>query len=117
MFFNKEKDFVLKLVNIVLILWLVGAISALQFSLTELFFKDPKLTLSEYEIYYCNNYREYLEEIYSSDEDDCVKQYKIYEKEHKTFDNDKIKYVVMALGNVIIVSASLYFVNKERKKI
>lgn len=115
MFFNKEKDFVLKLTNIVLILWLIGAISAFQFSLTDMLIKEPKLTLSEYEVYYCNGYRGYKEEITSPVNDDCNDQYAVYEIEHSKYDNNEIKFVVMALGNVVIVSIALYFINRERK--
>lgn len=119
MLFDKEKDLILKLTNIVLILWLIGAISALQFTLTDMLLKEPKLTLSEYKTYYCYGYRdvkEVKEEVIEPDVNDCENQYAMYEIEHDKFDNSKLKFVIISLGNVIIVSTALYFINKKERK-
>ncbi len=104
--FNREKDLVLKVVNLILILWLMGSIIYLYSTVVNVIIKEPKLTYEEFELNSCNKY----------DEDtNCLEMYekdKIYYK-----DNDKqdLKNILIASGNIILVSSTIYILNRERK--
>lgn len=108
--FSKEKDLIHRIANLVLILWLVGAIFVCYSSFINMIIKKPVLSLEDYQVEYCSKARP-AEEIDSIDY--CDKQYEQYKITSKDNDYFEKKNLINALGNVFIVGTFLYFLNKK----
>ncbi len=108
MFFNKEKDLIHRIVNLILIIWLVVAIFIFYSSTVDILIKEKELTYDEYELIYCNNQDE--NELIS----DCESDYQRYVINKKDDNYYYKKSLIYAIGNVIIVGSFLYLLNKKR---
>lgn len=109
MLFKKENDLILKITNLILVLWLIGSICFFQASLTDLLFSNKTISLEQYEKYYCYNFK-------YDENTDCKKFYAEhlrYLDEQETSDK---RNVLLSLGSIVIVSTGLYFLNKGRKE-
>ena len=51
--FSKEKEFVLKLINGILLIWLIIAMVVILSNIVNTFVKDPELTYEEYKVVNC----------------------------------------------------------------
>lgn len=110
--FGKERDLIHRIANLVLILWLVGAIFICYSSFVDMIVKEPLLTLDEYKVEYCGKYvpAEELDNV-----DSCNKQYEQYKISGRDSNYYNKKNLVNALGNVLIVGTFLYFLNRKQK--
>lgn len=117
--FNGEKDLIHRILNLILIVWLVGAIFFSYSNLVNIIVKDKELTYAEYKINNCGDYSIYAEDtdVTISDEIDyCKSQYAQYKFDLKNTDYNNKKSLAYAVGNVVIVGAFLFFLNKPNKK-
>ena len=106
--FDKEKDLILKLTNLVLLVWLISAITFFHISLVDIIWPTPSMEYSEYEGIYCN-----IKEPYN-EHDNCLKNYEYYrDAEEKKVVNRK-KSLIMSAGNIMIVSAGIILLNKKK---
>ncbi|MDD2181672.1 MAG: hypothetical protein PHW32_04825 [Bacilli bacterium] len=108
--FDSEKDWILKVTNLVLLVWLIAAITFFQIAIVDIAIPDYAMSYSEYESVYCAPFDQ---EDYK--EENCMEQYdreKIYQNEHSIRQR---KSVFTSFGNIIIVSLGIYLLNKGKK--
>lgn len=122
--FNKEKDFILKITNLVLYIGLVSAIVAFYMMLVTNFVTSPTLSREEHKIAGCPTYYygSYYYDPYveknptaSITDEECNENYVVYLKnvEDNNFNNRKGIY--LSGGAVIIVFSALYFLNRKKE--
>lgn len=107
--FKREKDLILKLTNLVLLMWLIGSITVLYVNIVDLVMPTPIMTYDEYKNANC---------LYDPDqtENDCQTQYTSYKSYNKTDTYNKKKIIFTSIGSVIIVSGALYALNRKKKE-
>lgn len=101
MLFGKEKDFVLKVVNLVLILWFIGSIIAIQNSVLNLVFEGNMVNYNK--AMYCDH------SYYESTSVSCTR---VIEENNTT----NYKQLSLALGNAVIVFGGIFFINRKDMK-
>ena len=113
--FSKEKEIIFKIVNAVLLIWLIGAIVFVASSVIELAIKEPVRTYT-YEQYKATNciYKdeEATEEV---NETNCLAQYDDYTFSNENADYYKWRTLYVSIANVVIVSGFLFFINRKKK--
>jgi len=109
--FGKEKDFVLRIMNLILCLWLIGAITYFYVSVVNILMPEPKRSYEEYEIESCYYFK--LEETY---QEDCEAQYGNYLERMNDDKYQNKKDLFITFGNVVIVLGTLYFLNNSRRE-
>lgn len=113
--FSKEKEIIFKIVNAILLIWLIGAIVFVASSVIELAIKEPvrEYTYKEYAATNCI----YKDSTYTDEEYDnmCLNQYNDYEFSSKNSDFYQLKTLYISIANVIIVGGFLYFINRSKK--
>lgn len=102
--FNKDKELIFKIVNGVLLLWLVGALAFAANNIINILLPEPsnKKNYEEYKTLYCP--KEDTEEF-------CKARFKEEEsaKENQQYYNKTS--LLASLANVIIVSGAMFFLN------
>jgi hypothetical protein len=111
--FNKDKDFIHKITNFVLLLWLIGSFVFLYTTIVNLIIPRPLMNYDDYKVYNC-----YLSDAKEDigNNDYCqtqYEQYKIFNKQNNY--NDK-RALFISAGSIIIVSTALYLLNKKKKR-
>ncbi|NLL44944.1 MAG: hypothetical protein GX247_04705 [Mollicutes bacterium] len=107
--FNKEKDLILKVTNLVLLLWLIGSITIFYINLVDVIMPKPLMTYDEYRSIHCE-YKTF------ENKEECQTFYNSYKKANENSVYRKQKIILTSLGSVIIVSATLYLLNKKKKR-
>ncbi len=114
--FSKEKDIFLKIINSILVIWLIIAV-VISFGIgIKIVNKEEVLTYEEYSKEICT-----LDQIPSEEVDqeltksNCYSQY--IEEKSSVENTNKVnkENVLIALANVLIVSLFLYLLNKKYK--
>ena len=110
--FRREKETILKITNMILLIWLVGSIAVLYAAVTAYFFEEPKMTREEF-----NCYGYYYEAKPTTDntQEQCDQNYAQYLSEQDNRNYDLTKGIYLALGNVVIVSTAIYFLNRKKE--
>ena len=110
--FNKEKEFVLKLINGILLIWIIIAIVIVFSNIVNLVVKDPELTYDEYRIVNC---------VQSPDEDateaelSCQEQYQAVEINNRSQNYYYYRSIVICLANILIVGSVIFILNRTIK--
>lgn len=111
--FHKDKEIIFKIVNAVLLIWLVSALVFVCSNAINLMIKEPIYTYDEYLITDCKYIKsdETLTETQMNEQ--CHEDYLLYKR---NFNNDYYKWISLytAFANVIIVGGVLFFINKKR---
>ncbi len=110
--FNKEKDLIHRIANLVLLLWLIISITVFYVNVVNNFFTESFLDFEDYETVNC--YYMYKEDL---DEEFCKRQYQDYLRYSKTDISTRKKIIFNSLGSVLIVSGALYMLNKKKKEV
>ena len=112
--FSKDKEIISKIVNGVLLIWLVAALIFTAFNLITMLVKDPNST--SYNVYKSNYCSHYIEKDSLISEEDSEQQCKDnYERNKESENYRKSISLYTSIANVIIVGGVLYFLNKQRK--
>jgi hypothetical protein len=115
--FNDKKNIYQKIVNIILLIWVIGALVAFYAATIDLIFpSEPVMTYKEYKATRCIVYNEQSSEpkteIYPVD---CQSQYDGYKTDLKRNNYYKRNNMLISLGNVIIVGTTLWLLNKKKE--
>lgn len=107
--FQRDKDLILKLTNLVLLLWLIGSIAVLYVNVVDIIMPRSIMTYNEFKDSNC---------VYNIDESEesCETQYTSYKKYSKDDGYSKQKIIFTSIGSVLIVTGALYALNKNKKK-
>lgn len=106
--FSKEKGLVLSLLNAVLVIWVIAATVVTISNLTNIFIKDFSYSYEDYKIVFCNSEYE--------SEEDCQNYYKSHIID---LDGEIVYYkrnAIIAVSNVLLVSATLIILNTNKKR-
>lgn len=106
--FDRKKDLIFRIANMVLVIWLVIGMVLFWSQLTRVLLKEQRLG---YELYSYRNCRYY-------DENDihmCEDDYEIYKHYYDENNSDDLKQLFMFIGNIAIVSSVIYFMNRRKK--
>jgi hypothetical protein len=110
--FSDKKNLFLKVVNVILLLWFIGALIVCYSSIVNLFLTSIQ-SYQEYKSYNCI--------IYDNSKDnnatpkyysDCYQRYDAYKQSQR---NQNLKNLFIALGNVIIVGSTIRFLNNKKE--
>jgi len=101
--FGKEQDLIKRIMNLILIIWIIVAIFIAYSSLINLFFDHPKDTYKEYEKKYC------LEEVNL-----CKNRYDVYLLDKKREQKEQTKVLINSLGNIVIIGTFMLILNKKQ---
>lgn len=109
--FTEEKNIFLRALNVILILWLIGALVFCYSNVVNIVVPEPVQTYEEYEKTNCRYISEELDE-----EEHCESQYESYKQmitRNRYYDK---RNLLIAFGNVIIVGSGLAFLNRKKQK-
>lgn len=124
--FNKEKDFIHRVVNLILLIWVIITLVICYNGIINVFIKKPLQTYSVYKEQYCN-----IEECKLGDgtcivpkpgeetkeEQICKTKYAVHKEERNKDNLRYTKQIISSLLSFITVSTALYLINKEKKVI
>ncbi len=105
--FDKEKDWILKLVNLILILWLIGSLIFFYTSVVDVLIEEKPMPYNLYKQKHC----EYLD-----DEVECQRMFDSSKEYDRDFNNRKKRDIFISIGNVALVSTTIKILNKRRNK-
>ncbi len=105
--FSKDIDLIKRILNLVLVVWLLGAVIFSYTSLIDLVLEKENYTLKEYQTLYCKDIIDI----------DCDRNYKIHQQQQKRTKYYNLKTFANSVGNVIIVGAFMFLINKSEKSI
>ncbi len=108
--FGKKKDLILKITNMVLCIWLIGSVTIFYMNVVNYFLKEPIMTYDEYRASRCY----FAKDLAGEDADYCANQYQNYLGSDSIDDVNKKKMLFTSFGSIIIVSVTLYFLNKRK---
>ena len=112
--FSGDKALIFKIVNAIIFIWLIAACVIFFNSVVDLFFVEAPLTEKQYEVTYCQNYKN-LEDNPDM-EYNCADDFVSYEIREERSSSQDNKFAIFSGGQVLIVGFVLYFLNKEKPK-
>lgn len=110
--FNKEKDLIFRITNMVLVIWLVVGMVLFWTQLTNILIKEEKI---EYELYSYKNCEYYYQNQTEDADELCMNNYENYSYYYDNNKNEDFKQLFIFLGNIVIVSGVIYFMNRGKK--
>lgn len=122
-FFGKDVDIIKRILNLVLVLWFVGALFVILNSTINFLIREPKITYDEYKANGCSYYDgAYTSKMLGYPIDDltdeeqekyCIAGYKGYEYNYNN-NFESIKNILYSLGNAVIVGGFIFIINKKK---
>lgn len=114
--FSKEKDIFLKIVNSILVIWLIVAI-VITFGVgITIVNKEDVLTYNKYSDEICALDKIPKEEIDQElVKNNCYSNYVEYKTEKEKMNNTNINNFLISLSNIVIVSLFMHILNKRNK--
>lgn len=103
--FSKENDLIKRILNLILIVWLITTIVIAYTSLVDVFFENKNLSYEDFKIRYCTNRQEI----------ECKNDYEIKKINNKQSANSNKKTLVNSVGNFFIVGTFLIIVNYQKR--
>lgn len=111
--FSTKKSLFLKIMNGILLLWLIAAIVFCYSSLVMWLIPEPTYSYEEYKVIHCP-----FKDTGLTDEEHeqyCEEQYNWYkaDKKHNKYYNKRS--LLIAFGNVVIVGTTQYLLNRKKE--
>lgn len=103
--FNREKDLMHRIANLVFLVWFVIATVVLYTQVVDFIIVKPKEKYESYKISSCKEI---------SDKS-CKENYLLMEFNSELEDSNKKEGSLIAFGNMVIVSLTLVLINREKK--
>lgn len=108
--FDSKKDWILKLTNLVLLVWLISAITFFHIAVVDILIPEPLMEYKEYELINCGKINE--ENDYAQN---CLNQYENEKLYNRDLERRQQKSIFTSFGNIVIVTLGIYLLNKEKK--
>lgn len=99
--FSKDTDFIKRVLNFVLVIWLMAVVIITYNSAVNLVFDYPQNTYSEYKTLYCG------------EEDDCESRYKAELAMEERQRHSNIKTLINSTGNAVIIGCFMFGFNRK----
>ena len=111
--FSESKAIFLKIANIILLVWLLIALVMCYTNIVTLVMPEPLQTYAEYQNDACS----YFEKTITDAEKDkqCAEQYGSYKIERTRSIYYNKRSLVIDIGNIIIIGATMIFINRKKK--
>ena len=106
--FSKEKEIILKIINAILVVWILIASVVIVNNLVYIVVKDPEITYEEYKLVNCSGAKK--SEILL--EDDCQAEYKSENINNRLQNYYYYRSIIICLAQILIVGGTLYLFNK-----
>lgn len=114
--FSKEKDIFLKIVNAILIIWVIVAIVITLGVGIHIVNGDKVLSYEEYKVAQCDLDKIPTEEIDSKTiEQNCLDNYKTDKRYQEQMNKENVNNFLVGLSNIVIVSLFMHLLNKKSK--
>lgn len=114
--FDNEKDLIFRITNLVLIIWLVGSITAFWIKVVDVIYPEEIPVYEQYKYINCQKYIEIetTEDTPKYSEEDCKNQYdnQYLYLDERVYENKKQIFIL--LGNIIIVGVVLFILNRKK---
>lgn len=110
--FNKEKDLIFKITNMILVIWLVVGIVLFWVQLTNVLIREDKV---DYELYEYRNCKYYYDDKVENANSICEDDYDNYLYYYEDYEIEDLKQLFIFLGNIVIVSGVIYLMNRRKK--
>lgn len=104
--FSKENDLIKRIMNLILVIWIIVAIIIAYTNAVDLMFDYNKYIYEEYKEIYCE----------TDDENNCQQQYNNELSTEKRNKQRQTKALINSVGNAIIVGSFMFFLNREKKQ-
>lgn len=121
--FSKDKDFILRIINLIFLVWVVITLVICYDGTINLIVKKPTMTYSEYETSKCSK-EACLEDKNSStcsitpdetlDKSNCESMYATYKDALDKTNRDYKKQVIASLASTLTVVGTMYLLNKRK---
>ena len=114
--FSKEKDIVLKVINSILVIWLIAAV-VITFGVgIKIINNNEMLSYTDYSQQICDLDKIPAEEIdQDTIKDNCYASYISEKKDNESYNNANVNNILISLSNVVIVTLFLSLLNKKYK--
>ncbi len=106
--FSKDKELILKITNVILIIWLLAALIFTGNNLINLMLKETEMTYEEYELSFCVNKME-------NDDDYCERAYESFKLTEKRNITSEKRNLYTSIVNVVIVGTGIVVINRKKK--
>ncbi len=109
--FSKEKELFIKLINGILLIWLIIATVIIFSDIVNLCIKDPKLTYDEYKLVNC--------EVSSDDiinEKECKDRFNADEINENMQNYYYYRSIVICLANFLVVAGVMFLLNRDNEE-
>lgn len=104
--FSKENDLIKRILNLILIVWLIIAIIIAYNSVVNLWFDYKTYDYSEYKVRFCNE---------DMTTEECERQYEHNDIYQEDREEREIKTLINSIGNVVIVGTFMIIFNFKKK--
>lgn len=111
--FADSKSLFLKIINVILLIWLLTAVFFWYSTSIALIMPEPIQTYEEYKGLSCQYFDEEVTE--QKREQTCRNRYESYKGDHRRSYYYSKRGLVIAVGNVIIVGTTLVLLNKKKE--
>ncbi|MDD2181671.1 MAG: hypothetical protein PHW32_04820 [Bacilli bacterium] len=105
--FSKGTDLIKRIMNLILVVWIIVAVVILYNSVVNLLFDNYQYTYEEYQRRYCN--KGLLEN------DNCEKDYERHKSTQKDEKRGQLKILVNSSGNILIIGTFMFLLNRDKK--
>ena len=104
--FTKNTDLIKRIMNLILVVWIIIAIVISYNSVINIFFDNYQYTYEEYKTKYCN----------SIADADCKRQHEANDLNVEREKRNQTKLLINSTGNIFIIGAFMYFLNRDNKE-
>ena len=105
--FSKDKELILRILNAVLIIWIVGGLAFFSSSIVNHFIKEPKINYEEYKAKNCYYFDEKM---------DCESQYNYYLASMGDVDYYNKRSMITSGIIIVLVMGVIAIININRKE-
>lgn len=114
--FNREKDLIHRIINGMLLIWLIIALVLTVNSAMSLLMNENKTSYKAFKASGCSEYEYYEKNNTNLTEEQCESNYAIYEINYKNTQKNRKIYLYTTLCQVVFVSGTLAIINKKNLK-
>ena len=105
--FSKDNDLIKRIMNLILIVWIIIAVVVLYNSVVNLLFDNYKYTYDEYQLKYCNKVLD--------ENNSCEREYNHHQLNQKNNMRGQVKVLINSAGNIVIIGSFILLLNKNKK--
>ena len=114
--FNKEKDLILRIMNLILVIWLIIALILTLSATYRILDYESKMPYQTFRDGGCTEFYYFREEETELTEAQCRANYIRYERNHEEVKRNRRLFLTVSITQVILVGGTLLLINKKKIK-